>query len=86
MELHITAIASHRTAMHLYGNYIHLNWEAIEKLQNGETSSADVKHIMYSTDAATIWKYVLTERGGRGGAFGICFLDCLLSSPLCITL
>ena len=59
MELHITAMASHRTAMHLYGKYIHLNWEAIEELYNGETSSADVKQIMYSTDAATTWKYVL---------------------------
>ena len=59
MELHITAMASHRTAMHLYGKYIHLNWEAVEELYNGETSSADGKQIMYSADAATTWKYVL---------------------------
>ena len=62
MELHITAMASHRTAMHLYGKYIHLNWEAV-----GKTSSAYVKQIMYSSDAATTWKYVESVRGrGRG--------------------
>ena len=68
MELHITAMASHRTAMHLYGKYIHLNWEAVEELYNGETSWADVQQIMYSTDAATTWKYVLKVWEGGGGA------------------
>ena len=59
MEFHITAMASHKIAMHLYGTYIHLNCEAVEELYNGETSSAYGKQMMYSIGAASSWKHVL---------------------------
>ena len=56
LHVHGKAMQLQRQSVDLY---INLNWEAVEKLYNGETSSAYVKQIMYSTDAATTWKYVL---------------------------